>query len=320
MISVRLTAGNGSREDAVVGRTAVPGATEETGAPTTPVPTRVLVFGMAHADGSIHVDELLPVAEACGHSAEQVRSCLRRLVSEGLFTRTGSGREAVYAATESGAAELAGGMERTRLAYTQDAAGRGWDGRWRLVAFAVPEAQRPARDAFRDRLLALGGAAIQGGLYVSPHPWDDHVRREAAQLEVEEHLTLSSTDDLEVGGTRSGRALAARLWPLDELAARYEAFVAAHRDVPGELQALKDRRGRLADAEFLPLALTMGAAYSRCSSMDPHLPPELLPRPWPGRAARDVVVRSRRLALLLREDARRPALFSLFDDVIRAIP
>ena len=74
--------------------------------------------------------------------------------------------------------------------------------------------------------------------------------------------------------------------------------------------------GKLADAEFLPLALAMGVAYSRCSSIDPHLPPELLPRPWPGRAARDVVVRSRRLALLLREDARKPALFSLFDDVI----
>jgi phenylacetic acid degradation operon negative regulatory protein len=95
--------------------------------------------------------------------------------------------------------------------------------------------------------------------------------------------------------------------------------VAAHRHVPAELQALKDRHGRLADAEFLPLALTMGVAYSQCSSLDPHLPPELLPRPWPGRAARDVVVRSRRLALLLRADARKPALFALFDDVIRTI-
>ena len=49
------------------------------------------------------------------------------------------------------------------------------------------------------------------------------------------------------------------------------------------------------------------------------LPPELLPRPWPGRTARDIVVRSRRLALLLRVDARRPALFSLFDDAVRAV-
>ena len=316
MVVGETTVQRTTEQRATAQRTTEQRATERS---TASIPTRVLVFGMAHDDGTIHVDEVLPVAEACGQSAEQVRSCLRRLVREGLFTRAGSGREAIYAATESGASELAGGMQRTRRAYTQDAAGRGWDGRWRLAAFAVPEAQRAARDAFRDRLLALGGAAIQGGLYVSPHPWDDDVRREAKRLGVEAHLTLSSTDDLEVGGVRNGRELAGRLWPLTEVAARYESFTADHRHVPASLQSLKESHGHLADAEFLPLALTMGVAYSRASSIDPYLPPELLPRPWPGRAARDVVVRSRRLALLLREDARRPALFSLFDDVIQTI-
>lgn len=294
-------------------------ADTQTAVTATAIPTRVLVFGMAHDDGTIHAEELLPVAEACGQSPEQVRSCLRRLVREGRFTQVGSGKEAVYALTEAGTVELTGGLEQARLAYAQDAAGRGWDGRWRLAAFAVPEANRSARDAFRDRLLALGGAAIQGGLYVTPHPWDGDVRREAERLGVADHLTLSSTDDLEVGGVRSGRELAQRLWPLAEVAARYERFVAEHRDVPAELRARKAQHGRLADAEFLPLALAMGVAYSRCSSIDPFLPPELLPRPWPGRAARDIVAKSRRLALLLREDARRPALFSLFDDVIDSV-
>src|SRR5438067_1672373 len=35
---------------------------------------------MAHEDGTIEAAELYPVAEACGQSPEQVRSCLRRLV------------------------------------------------------------------------------------------------------------------------------------------------------------------------------------------------------------------------------------------------
>ncbi len=308
-----------SGHDVVVPRTTVEGTTTAPASAGASVPTRVLVLGMAHDDGTIHVDEVLPVADACGQSPEQVRSCLRRLVAEGLFTRAGSGREAVFEATEHGAAELAGGWQRTRRAYAQDAAGRGWDGRWRLAAFAVPETQRAARDAFRDRLLDLGGAAIQGGLYVSPHPWDDDVRREAVRLGVAAHLTLSSTDDLEVRGVRNGRELAASLWGLDEVAARYEAFTAAHRHVPASLEVRKASRGRLTDADFLPLALAMGVAYGRASSIDPHLPPELLPRPWPGRTARDVVVRSRRLALLLRVDASRPALFSLFDDAVDAV-
>src|SRR5205814_3033424 len=60
------------------------------------------------------------------------------------------------------------------------------DRQWRLVAFAVPESRRPARDTFRDRLLALGGAAVQGGLYVSPHPWHKDVQAEADRLELGE--------------------------------------------------------------------------------------------------------------------------------------
>src|SRR5436190_21116822 len=124
------------------------------------MPTRVLVLGMAHEDGTIVASELMPVAEACGQTPEQVRSCLRRLVQEGLFTREGTGRGASYLATEQGLAALGTSLERHRLAYVQDHAGRGWDRRWRLVAFAVPEARRAARDAFRDRLLLLGGAAV----------------------------------------------------------------------------------------------------------------------------------------------------------------
>jgi phenylacetic acid degradation operon negative regulatory protein len=248
-----------------------------------------------------------------------VRSCLRRLVSDGLFTRTGSGRHAVYSATEQGAAEMGGHRQRTRLAYAQDAAGRGWDRRWRLAAFAVPEARRSARDGLRDRLLALGGAAIQGGLYVSPHPWEEDVRAEAKRLGLDQHLTLASTDELEVGGVRDPRQLAAALWPLDEVAGRYERFIADHQKVIEDLEGLRSRRERLPDATFLPLALAAGAAYDDCSSRDPYLPPELLPRPWPGRRARELVVRSWRLALTLRSEAGRPALFGAWDTVLRDV-
>lgn len=286
---------------------------------TVPIPTRVLVTGMAHEDGTIRADEVYPVAEACGQSAEQVRSCLRRLVSEGLFTRIGSGRTAVYTPTESGQDLLTYNMQRLRLSYAQDRAGRGWDRKWHLVGFAVPEARRAVRDGFRDVLLGMGGAAVQGGLYVSPHPWEDDVRREAKRLGMVEHLTLASTPELEVAGVRDPRELASTLWPLAQVASRYERFVESYRGLPDRLEDLKRRHGRLADTDFLPLALTMAVAYTECSSRDPYLPPELLPRPWPGRAARDIVVRSRRLALLLREEAGRPALFGMFDEMLETL-
>lgn len=283
---------------------------------TVSIPTRVLVLGMAGDDGAVRAEDVYEIAEACGQTAEQVRSCLRRLVAEGTFTREGNGKGARYVPTELGASTITSSLERMRLSYVQDAAGRGWDGRWHLVAFAVPEARRAARDGFRDRLLALGGAAIQGGLYVSPHRWDDEVRDAAASLGVDAQVTLAETDRLEVGGVRDPRELAAHLWPLARVADGYRRFVEHHEQVPATLEDLKRRRGRLADTEFLPLGLRLAVAYSEASADDPHLPPELLPRPWPGRTARDIVARSRRLALQLRADTGRPALFAMFDTAV----
>jgi phenylacetic acid degradation operon negative regulatory protein len=283
------------------------------------IPTRVLVLGMAHHDGTILASELYPVAEACGQTGDQVRSCLRRLVSEGLFVRAGEGRDATYRATEDGMRALGSTLERTRLAYAQDAAGRGWDGTWRLVAFAIPETKRSARDAFRDRLLELGGAAIQNGLYVSPHRWEPDVLAEADRLGVTDHVTIAATDNLEIGGERDPRALAARLWPIDELAARYEAFSAIYQDIPNALEKMRQQHRRLTEAEFLPGALIIGIKYAECFNTDPLLPPELLPRPWPGRRARDLLQRSRHLGILLREEHNKPQLFAPFDDILDTI-
>lgn len=275
-------------------------------------------MGMAHEDGTILASELYPVAEACGQTPDQIRSCLRRLVSEGLFERAGTGRDAVYRATEHGLKDLGAYVERTRLAYSQDAAGRGWDGRWHLVAFAVPEARRASRDALRDHLLALGGAALQGGLYVSPHAWEKDVRSAAERLGIADAVTLATTDDLEVSGERDARELVRTLWPIDDLARRYEGFIAQFKAVLELLEDMRQRRQRLSDEMFLPGTFAMAISYMDCFDGDPLLPPELLPRPWPGRTARDLAIRARRVALGLRPGPR-PALFHLFDEALETI-
>ena len=284
------------------------------------IPTRLLVLGMAHRNGSIHAGELYSVIESCGVSVDQLRSQLRRLVSEQLFTRTGEGRDAVFHATPAGTATLTSTMQRHRLAYAQDAAGRGWDRRWRLVAFAIPEARRTDRDAFRDRLLQLGAASIQNGLYVSPHRWEAEVTEAAQRLGIGEYATMGTTDDLEVAGERDPRKLAARLWPLEEIAERYRAFTATYKDVPENLEAMRRRGERIREADFLPGVLHIAIRFNECFDHDPLLPPELLPRPWPGREAREVLARCRRLGVLAREDKSGPALFQVFDDVIALLP
>jgi phenylacetic acid degradation operon negative regulatory protein len=64
----------------------------------------------------------------------------------------------------------------------------------------------------------------------------------------------------------------------------------------------------------------MGLAYRACFEADPLLPAELLPQPWPGREARELLVTSRRLALRIRAGSGRPPLFATFDDLVDALP
>lgn len=284
------------------------------------LPTRLMVLGLAHHDGTVHGPELYAVAAECGIGVETVRSCMRRLTSEGLFVRQGEGRDATFAATPAGMSLLGVTHQRHLLAYAQDAAGRGWDRRWRLAAFAIPEALRSARDAFRDHLLALGGAAIQPGLYVSAHRWHDDLSAEAARLGIAEHVSMFTTDDLSVGGVTDPRELAARLWPLDEVAHRYEEFIATYRGVPDSLEQMRRRGEQLVEHEFLPGVLHLAIRFNSCFELDPLLPPELLPRPWPGRAARELLARSRKLGVRARQEKGGPALFRVFDEAIAHLP
>ena len=292
----------------------------ETTGPDSTVPTRQLVLGLAHRNGNIITSEIWPVTEACGLTADQVRSCLRRLVAEGLFTRTGEGRDAVLEATSAGLAVLRSTSARHVLAYAQDAAGRGWDRRWRLVAFAIPESRRAGRDGFRDRLLALGAAPIHNGLYVSPHRWEVEVAAEIERFDIGGFITLATTDDLSVGGTSDPRELAATLWPLDLVAARYREFIEMYREVPDQLEHLRRRGGKLSESDFLPGALNIAIRFNQCFDLDPLLPPELLPKPWPGREAREILARCRRIGVLAREDKSGPGLFHVFDEAISTLP
>ena len=273
----------------------------------TEIPARVLVLGMAHHDGTILAAEVEPVAAACGQPSEAVQDALAGLVDDGLFTEATAGR---YEPTETGRAELAAMVERTRLAYAQDAEGRGWDRMWHLVALS------DAGRALERRLEVLGGARVQPGLWVSPHPWEADVRAEAERLGVGDRVTTATTDDLEIGGQRDPRAIAAQLWAIDELAERYTAFVNRYEDVPDALAEMRHRKERLTEAEFLAGALTTVLDYQECFERDPLLPPELLPRPWPGRQARDLLARGRRLGVLARQEHVRPALFQVLDEVL----
>ncbi|MYV97861.1 PaaX family transcriptional regulator C-terminal domain-containing protein [Streptomyces sp. SID3343] len=260
------------------------------------IPTRTLVHALVDHDGTVDTGELYTVAGTLGMTDQQVRLCVKRLVAEGAFTHEGRGRKALLSATDATRRALEPNVEFVRYAYRRDHGLEPWDGAWHLVAFAIPESARPARDALRDAILRLGGAALHGGLYVSANDWSGPVDAEAARLGVRDAVTMLTSRDLRTGAIEDPVALTARLWPLDEIAARYERLSAIVRPRLDRLTSAgaDDRGGPIEppDAvELLTIGVELAVEFGRAMEPDPLLPSELLPTPWPGTRARALAAR-----------------------------
>lgn len=102
-----------------------------------------------------------------------------------------------------------------------------------------------------------------------PPPLGDEVRSVAARLGVKRLITQAELNELAIGGERDPRAIARRLWPLDELATRHREFIERYSFVPDELERTRVKHQRIPDTAFLSGALAMGVAFQRCFDEDP---------------------------------------------------
>ncbi|WP_228974805.1 PaaX family transcriptional regulator C-terminal domain-containing protein [Streptomyces sp. DH12] len=273
----------------------------------------MLVHALVREDGTVDADELYTVATALRMSDQQVRLCVKRLVAEGRFTHEGRGRRATLHATEETTRALAPDADFVRHAFRQDAGLAPWDGVWHLAAFAVPESARTARDALREALVHLGGAPLQGGLYVCANAWEPYVEEAAHRLGAHDALTLLTTTDLRRGDTREPADLARHLWPLGEVAERYHRLEHVARPRLDRLTGPAE----LSPSTLLTLAVELAAELTRAMRPDPLLPPQLLPQPWPGTRARQVVARCWAALHARDRGGPRPTLFRLYADITR---
>jgi phenylacetic acid degradation operon negative regulatory protein len=280
------------------------------------VSTRTFVLGMVHDDGRIIADELYSVGDAGGLTVHQIRLCLARLVSEGSFTQSGRGRKAVLELTAAGRMELEPEPEFVRLAFDQDGGLAPWDGTWHLVTFAIGEDRRSERNTLREQLVRMG-APLGGGVYVCANDWDDLVLDIANDLGVGDCVSLAVAGHLRVGRETDPKRIAKRLWAIDDIGARWLAFTRTHRSTVSHLAAATAKLPAEQLPSLLAGAIGLVAAFDSCMRSDPLLPPELLPKDWPGVAARRLLLHAAKLISDLRHQTNLPALFSQYDDVIQ---
>jgi phenylacetic acid degradation operon negative regulatory protein len=235
--------------------------------------------------GRVWTAALLDALGALGVEERTARQAVWRSAERGLLESERIGRRTRWALSDAARRLLS---EGTRRIYSLHREPRPWDGRWLLLYVSVPESQRDLRHRMRTRLGWAGFASIGSGTWVSP--WID---RESEAREVLDDLGLAAAARsfiAQPGGIGDVNEMVASTWPLSEICAGYDAFLARFGSAPVAESGY--------DAFVNQVRLVH--EWRRFPFLDPDLPGDLLPRDWSGYRAAELFHR-------LHEQWRSPA-------------
>src|SRR6187401_1594610 len=222
----------------------------------------ITVFGDAIVPrgGSVWLGTLLEFFEQLDIDASVVRTAMSRLTADRWFERNRIGRNSFYRLVQSGRQTF---DIATKHIYGPPASD--WTGRFELLLIGNGGDRNAARDALKN----AGFGSPLPGVWVAPSGVP--VPTEAAGAI---RLEVSAEDD-------SGRRLLSESWPLQRTADAYLKFMKTFEPLRASLG-----RDRLSAAEAFTARILLIHQYRRVVLRDPLLPVALLPRDWPGGAAR----------------------------------
>jgi phenylacetic acid degradation operon negative regulatory protein len=201
-----------------------------------------------------------------GLSEPAARSLLLRMRREGWLHSERAGREAKYRLAPAILAAQARIEAQLRGQRPE------WTGSFSGVLYEVPENARAFRDRLRRTAQLLGYGTLRPGLLAATTDrWEELLSllpaHPAASQVLRTRISLSDGDS---------RRVAARMWGLDALAARYRSVLEQSRVTTEQAQ-----RHPPGAAAFRALAAATLPIYD-ASAEDPDLPAGLLPPDWPG--------------------------------------
>src|SRR5215510_13277993 len=163
------------------------------------------------------VGALVRLAAELGVTGNALRSALSRMTREGwLAARRNSGTPR-YRLSPRGRELIEDGIRRI---YGRHRAG--WDGRWLLVSYSLPEPRRGQRDRLRQGLSFLGLGSLGNGLFISPHDLRPQVNELIRRYGVEREVTVHHGA---LEWPADPAQVVARAWDLERLGARYAEFL-----------------------------------------------------------------------------------------------
>ena len=233
---------------------------------------------IVHRGGEVWVGTLIQIAAEFGLSEQAMRSSLSRMSRNGWLRVRRIGNRSYYSLTPRSKRLIDEGTRRIFVRRTG-----AWDGRWRVLAYSIPERRREVRDALRKQLTWMGFGALSNGTWISPHGLETEVEALVEGLGIRNLVEVFVATHL---GYADDRALARRCWNLEAVNARYAHFVAQYEPRYAAHQARLAQGDGVPDSECFVERFLLIHEYRRFFFLDPELPAELLPGGWlGGRAA-----------------------------------
>lgn len=232
----------------------------------------VTIFGLycrGHGE-AIAVADLIRLLGDCGVESSAVRSAVSRLKKRGLLVNRRVRGSTVYAPSEQMREVFREGDERIFHPPRSGAADA-----WLLAAFTVPEAKRHLRHKIRSIFTKWGSGSVTPGVWIAPDINAERIRGELELHRLSGYVDFFGAHYL---GAEELRVKVAQWWDLPSLAGLYEQFLAQWRP------ALDDA-AQTSDAEAFARYVTLMTQWRRLPYLDPGLPLELLPAPWPAERA-----------------------------------
>ncbi len=205
------------------------------------------------------VGDLVRWMEALGFSEPAVRAAVSRSTSRGWLIPEREGRRAYYRLSPRVAWQVK--QVRERLYPQNDAP---WDGRWRILIYAVPEDKRSQRDKFRNELVLLGFGTPAPGVWINPNAKLDAARDLVRFYRLTPYVELFEAERLTEAAPLE---LIRKSYHLEEIQERYRAFLEMPEPA---FDALSPREA------FAQLVRLVHEAR-KFLFLDPGLPPALTP-------------------------------------------
>ena len=223
-------------------------------------------------DGALAISSLVRLMATFGLSEAAVRQSVSRMSRQGWLQGDKVGNRAYYRVTERGKRRIEELNPRIYGPVVE------WDGRWRMLTYAVAENQREGCDRLRKELAVLGWAPLSASTWLSPRDAIAEVEEAARGAGVHENIDLFLADHR---GPASDRELLRKCWDLDAIANAYRDFIHSY-----ESRLVREReRHALAPEEAFVERLWLVHDYRKFTYVDPGLPSTLLPAHWPGTTA-----------------------------------